>query len=158
MNTHVVAPGRWAWAYTGPVGTVLLRLWEEYRSVGLGEDEKDLLQDVWDYVLYNYLPSGSGWDLGTRLSKEKSGKDRVYLTGAWHHMNEHGFYTRWTDHAVVLRATPDRRSYDFRITGRNVNGVKDYLDEVFHYAFQERVSVYVAADAEGGTFEVAPHV
>lgn len=77
-------------------------------------------------------PSGSGIDSGTRLDRARSKPDRLVFVTAFHHMNDCGVYDGWTHHDVIV--TPSL-AYDFtvRVTGRDRNGIKDYLADVFQF-------------------------
>jgi hypothetical protein len=44
-------------------------------------------------------------------------------------MNEHGMYDGWTRHAITIRPTFD--GIDVRIGGRDRNGIKEYLADVY---------------------------
>lgn len=46
------------------------------------------------------LPSGSGFDAGTRI--EKSSDFSVVFFTEYHHMNEMGYYDGWTKHTVKI--------------------------------------------------------
>lgn len=76
----------------------------------------------------NNLPSGSGFDSGTRIENVTSA--RVTFSTAFHHMNESGFYDGWTEHNVIV--TPMFDGIDIRVTGRDRNDIKDYIAQVFH--------------------------
>ena len=77
-------------------------------------------------------PSGSGIDAGTALARDLSKPDRLVFTTSFHHMNEVGMYDGWTHHNVVV--TPSlAHGYCIRVTGRDRNGIKDYLADVFHF-------------------------
>lgn len=100
-----------------------------------------------DDVLHNWkedlnklckqLPSGSGWDCGTKLC-ECSTPRRLVFTGSYHHMNMDGFYDGWTDHDIIV--TPSLiHDFDLRITGRDRNDVKDYLHDLFHHVLNQEV-------------------
>lgn len=97
-------------------------------------------QDIWDglesYVHKNCL-SGSGFDDGTRLSATSTSK-RLVFTTAFHHMDENGGYDGWTEHRVIV--TPTFQGFDIRVTGRDRNGIKDYIGETFHH--------WLSSDAE----------
>ena len=54
-------------------------------------------------IVRDFLPSGSGWDNGTTLDRERSTPEKLVFVGAFHHMDEHGFYDGWTDHTVTVR-------------------------------------------------------
>jgi hypothetical protein len=72
-------------------------------------------------------PSGSGFDSGTQLDSVQ--KNKIVFTTAFHHMNDAGYYDGWTEHKVIV--TPDFSCIDIKVTGRNRNDIKDYIEEVF---------------------------
>jgi hypothetical protein len=83
--------------------------------------------------LCEQLPRGSGIDNGTKFNFEKSKPNRLVLNVDFHHMDENGYYDGWTEHEIVI--TPDlAHNFDFRITGRDRNQIKDYLGDTYHYA------------------------
>lgn len=111
-------------------------------------------------ALLDELPSGSGWDNGTKLGTSTG--ERIVLFGSFHHMDENGFYCGWTDHEVHV--TPSLRfGFDLRITGRDRNEIKDYLHDLFHEALSMPVWEYdyemhggfVVEDRDGEPVEVA---
>ena len=85
-----------------------------------------------------YLPSGSGFDAGTKLDLDRSTADRLVFTTAFHHMNEAGYYTGWTHHDAIV--TPCFDGISIRFTGRNLNAIKSYNDEAFHDILIRRIS------------------
>ena len=93
--------------------------------------------------LRQLLPSGSGWDMGTKIEADSHTADkRIHLFGSFHHMNEHGSYDGWTDHSIVV--TPSLSfGFALRITGVNRNDIKDYLHELFDHALRQEVSEYL---------------
>ena len=84
----------------------------------------------------DWLPSGSGVDCGTQLLLDRSTPSRLVFALSFHHMNDAGMYDGWTDHTAVV--TPTFAGVDVRITGRDRNGVKDYLAELLRDALTER--------------------
>lgn len=78
------------------------------------------------------LPSGSGLDLGPRLDLERSTPERlVFSHCAFHHLDEHGGYDGWTEHEVVV--TPSLQfGFHLRVTGRDRDGIKEYIGTLFH--------------------------
>jgi len=91
--------------------------------------------------LERLLPSGSGFDSGTLLNTEESTANRLVITTSYHHMNEVGFYTHWTDHKVVV--TPSlAHGIDLAISSTRHavppaggwDSWKDYAYDVFSYA------------------------
>ena len=83
------------------------------------------------------LPSGSGVDAGSSIDLVKSKPARIVLTLSFHHMNDAGYYDGWSDHTVIL--TPSFDGFDLRITGRDRNGIKDYLGDIFYHALSSPI-------------------
>lgn len=75
------------------------------------------------------LPSGSGVDAGTKIDLQASRSDRIVLTASYHHMDDSGGYDGWTEHTIVV--TPSFSGVNIRITGRDRNGIKEYLGDLF---------------------------
>lgn len=88
-------------------------------------------------VLVDRLPSGSGWDLGTAYQEEQSTASKLVFTGAFHHMNDVGMYSAWTEHTITARMS--FLGLDVTVSGRDRNDVKEYLAEMFHAALSEEV-------------------
>lgn len=98
---------------------------------------KDKHQDRIDDLM-DAMPSGSGFDNGTRLDMDASHDDKLVFTTSYHHMNENGYYDGWTDHTVTV--TPAFNGFHIRVSGRNRNDIKDYIGEVFHAVLSEEIS------------------
>ncbi len=78
----------------------------------------------------NDLPSGAGFDNGSKILVDESSSNRIVFETAFHHMNEHGFYDGWTNHTVIVR--PDFvLDLDVSVKGNNRNQIKDYIAEYF---------------------------
>lgn len=84
------------------------------------------------------MPSGSGVDCGTKLDLDASTPDKLVFTFSFHHMDQNGMYCDWTDHKAIVTASL-AHGFDLRITGRDKNSVKDYLQDTFHFALSEEV-------------------
>ena len=82
------------------------------------------------HIVANVLPSGSGWDDGTSIDDAKTTADKIVLFGSWHHTDESGGYRGWTNHEIII--TPAFTGVNIRVMGRDRNGIKDYLAEMFH--------------------------
>ena len=74
------------------------------------------------------LPSGSGFDAGTRI--EKTSDFSIVFVTEYHHMNEIGCYDGWTKHTVKVSASLIG-SFTVTVSGSNRNGIKEYIAEVF---------------------------
>jgi hypothetical protein len=86
-----------------------------------------------DALVREHMPSGSGFDNGTRLNFNLSGPDKLVFETDFHHMNEHGVYECWTQHRVTVRP-----SFVFgvnvAVNGSNRREIRDYIAETFHEA------------------------
>jgi len=83
-----------------------------------------------------YLPSGSGIDAGCKVLVEESNENRLVIKTAFHHMNEVGYYDGWTHHKIIV--TPSLiHGFDLRITGRDKNGIKEYLGQLFDHVLEQ---------------------
>jgi hypothetical protein len=81
------------------------------------------------------FPSGSGFDSGTKLDDSSTGNKLVFTT-AYHHMNDGGMYDGWTEHTIT--AKPDLEiGFRLSITGRDRNGIKEYISDMFNEALEE---------------------
>ena len=82
----------------------------------------------------DWLPSGSGFDSGTTVDIEASRADRIVLKTEFHHLSEHGYYTKWTSHKVILK--PTFTGPYISVTGPDYNGIKEYIGDTFYAALQ----------------------
>jgi hypothetical protein len=90
------------------------------------------------HQLVDLLPSGSGWDNGTKIDLDASHANKIVLYGGFHHMNDGGFYDGWTEHTITV--TPSLAfGFDLRISGRNRNDIKEYLHEMFSHALRQEI-------------------
>lgn len=91
-------------------------------------------------VLKNALPQGSGFDSGCELLDELCNENKLVFSADFHHMTEHGYYDGWSEHKVI--ATPSFiGGFTLRITGKNRNGIKEYIADVFHEILDKDVDV-----------------
>ena len=90
-----------------------------------------------DYLakLQSELPHGSGLDGKVEFILDKCNATRVVIFAEFHHMNGHGYYDGWTEHEIIV--TPTFCGPEFRVTGRDRNGIKDYLAELFDHALDQ---------------------
>lgn len=91
-----------------------------------------------EQLVADFLPSGSGWDCGTKIDLGASHADKLVLYGEFHHMDENGFYDGWTAHVVTV--TPSLLSdFNIRISGRDRNDVKEDLHERFDCSLRQSI-------------------
>lgn len=80
------------------------------------------------------LPYGSGLDAGVHIDMERSKPDKIVFNTEFHHLNENGYYDGWSTHSLII--TPRFGGYDLKITGKNRNGIKEYLYDTFYSVFE----------------------
>lgn len=88
-------------------------------------------------LVKNYMPSGSGFDCGTKIDLDRSTPEKLVFYTDFHHMNE-GYYDGWTDHRITVRPSL-LCNFTLTISGRNRNEIKDYIHQVFDCALNEEV-------------------
>lgn len=88
-------------------------------------------KDELRYIEKNLLPSGSGFDVGTKICMEMPNPEKITLITGYHHMDENGGYDGWTEHKVII-APSLQFGFNIRITGRNKNDIKEYMTDVFN--------------------------
>jgi hypothetical protein len=82
------------------------------------------------------MPSGSGFDCGTKLDFDNSTGDKLVFLTSFHHMNDSGMYDGWTEHSIIV--TPSLiHGFNLKITGRDRNDIKEYIAETFGIALNE---------------------
>lgn len=85
-------------------------------------------------LVKDYLPSGSGFDSGCALDLAQCDPNKIVISTSFHHMNEGGFYHCWTEHTITIRPSL-AFGYDLKISGRDRDGIKDYIAETFGFCF-----------------------
>lgn len=98
----------------------------------------DKHRDAADELARDYLPSGSGFDSGTLIDWERSRPDRLVLLTGFHHMDENGMYSGWSQHTVTVRPSLVH-DIDLRISGPDRDGIKEYIADAFDSALRATV-------------------
>ena len=94
-----------------------------------------------EHLAKQFMPSGSGIDCGTTIDIDECLRhdgERLVFNTAFHHMNEHGFYDGWTEHTITVEPSL-WCEFKLRITGRDRNEIKEYLDDAFSRALEQLV-------------------
>lgn len=129
----------------------LLAARENCKASGNGE-WLEKRTDAIEALVKAWMPSGSGVDNGTVMDMDASTPNRLVFTFGYHHMNDGGYYDGWTEHTCVV--TPSLAyGMDVRITGRDRNGVKEYLGDVFQHALEQKVWQDAAGDWHNEQYE-----
>lgn len=102
------------------------------------KNENNEWMDKWDDAIQqanDKLPSGSGLDSGCKIVVSDSNRNKIVIAFSFHHMDQAGSYDGWTDHQLII--TPAFiGGFDWRITGRNRNEIKQYLYDLFNDYFE----------------------
>lgn len=85
------------------------------------------------------LPSGAGFNNGTKLDLGASHAEKLVFHTSYHHMNENGFYDGWTDHTITVTPSFDS-GFNLRTSGRDRNEVKDHIYETFDQALRQDIT------------------
>lgn len=109
------------------------------------EEWRMIWADRITYLCRNHLPSGAGVDGGTPIDWDKSRPERLTFLMAFHHMDECGGYSGWSYHSAIVTASLTH-GFDIRMTGRDRNGIKDYLAETLHGALSEEAPAWEVID------------
>lgn len=94
--------------------------------------------DNLDGICREYLPSGSGFDAGTKYLREDSNDKKLVFLTEFHHMDEFGGYSGWTAHKVTV--TPAFDGVCIRVSGPNRDDIRDYVYETFYHALNSEVA------------------
>ena len=118
----------------------------------------DITERRIEEAVKNGFPSGSGFDCGTKFNLkdhfDEKGQVKPYLKFVvdFHHMNGDGFYTGWTSHTVTVR--PDlANGFSLSVSGRNHDGIKDYIGEVFYTLLGDEVTEFVPENEPSENYE-----
>ena len=79
--------------------------------------------------LSKYLPSGSGLNYACSINIDESDENKIVIDFLYSHCNEFGWTVGYTAHKLICKPTFD--GLDLRITGKDKNGVKEYLYDIF---------------------------
>lgn len=93
--------------------------------------------DETEQLCKEFMPSGSGFDSGTRFIFDGSKPSRLIFTTSFHHMNDVGMYDGWTEHRVTVIAEHD--GMEIVVGGKDRNKIKDYIAETFQQALSQRI-------------------
>lgn len=96
----------------------------------------------------DFLPHGSGID-GTEypLDEDKSTPERLVFNVDYHAMDDNGMYCGWYSYRVTVRASLET-GLCIRVTGRDRNGAKDWIRDMFDVALSGHVGS--VPDGNGG--------
>lgn len=99
-----------------------------------------------DYgALEELLPSGSGFDVGSTVDWEKTNAGMIVIDSAYHHMDDNGFYDRWSHFKIIVKASMvDGFDITLRSFGpwpRKYVDTKEYILDTFWEHLDKDVTV-----------------
>ena len=127
---------------------------EALERPSIAEDLRSRYEEELETLARNFLPDGSGFDAGSQIDLDASNGRRVTILTGFHHMNDAGSYDGWTRHKVI--ATPAFVSFDLKVTGRDRNGIKDYIAEMFHHALGVEIETNWDKEGKQTVFRASP--
>lgn len=131
-----------------------MKMYEALANVAIALMNPSLKTTALDYQTQRYdqlvklLPSGSGFDAGTEFVSVRSGDNRLVFKTAFHHMDDHGGYTGWTEHEVIVTACLGTPGIHIRVTGKNMREIKEFIADVFYDAMTEEAPAYPMKEIE----------
>ena len=100
--------------------------------------EKDEAIEQLRLIEKEELPSGSGFDAGTKIDLIRSNPEKLVFFTQFHHMDENGSYTGWTQHMITVTPSFDS-SLKVQVNGSYRNAIREYIADEFHSVLSREV-------------------
>lgn len=89
----------------------------------------------------DHMPSGSGFDNGTRLDFDESTPSKLVFHTDFHHMDEHGGYSHWSSWEVTVEAS---LAFGITVETMSLDDESDpedgaYVSSAFHEALMKEI-------------------
>lgn len=112
-----------------------------YQKIARVASQKDArMERIRFDMLEKLLPIGNGIEKECEISL-KSTKKRIVIDTAYRHPNDSYETSRLTNHQIII--TPSfEEEINIRVTGKNVDNIKEYLHEVFREALMKEYEVF----------------
>lgn len=102
--------------------------------------KKEDLKEYWEHeiekIVEKHLPHGCGFDSGIKFSFDKSKEDRLVFSGAYHVMNEVGYYDGWIDFEIVVMPS---LAFEIELKAKGRFGKNQWLGEYIENTFFDRL-------------------
>ena len=85
---------------------------------------------ILDYLVFHLMPSGCGIDEGTVLDLSESYSGLLQFDCSYHHMDDVGNYTHWTEHTVKVKSC-FLNGFTVEVDGLDHNNINDFLEDRF---------------------------
>lgn len=93
-----------------------------------------------EFLCKEFMPSGAGFDNGTKILIPESAPNRLKFHTDFHHMNKVGMYDGWTYHSVTAMA--NFIGMDVKVSGINRDNIKDYIASMIVDALDQNICVF----------------
>lgn len=100
---------------------------------------KENHENTLDEISKNLLPSGSGFDSGSKINIEASTSEKIIIDSGFHVMDEDGFYAEWLN--LVITVKPSLQ-FGFLMTIKGIPAkykfqITDYVNDSFYEALNQ---------------------
>ena len=97
-------------------------------------------------LVENHLPRGGGYNSGTSLDIENSTDKKLVFNTSYHHMDEMGGYTRWTEWEVEVAASLVSEIDVVTMTEddcREASDIEEMLGDDFRWSLIQEIEIKV---------------
>ena len=105
-----------------------------YQKIASELERKDPDFTELERIAKNYLPLGGV----CKIIDEKRYKNRIVIKAQYHVMNDAGYYIGWYTYKIIVKPT-FQHGLDFTITGRDYNGLREYVGDCVYNALDMEV-------------------
>ena len=106
-------------------------------------DWEQIHREAIEQYAKDYLPSGSGFNVGTTFDFENSREEKLIFHSAYQYMSDHGYYDGWTEfEAIVTPSLAHGFSVDIVYSvysDEYKDLVEDFLYDSFYDALRSEV-------------------
>ena len=99
---------------------------------------KDKHETRINFIVKNFLPSGSGIDSGNTIDLEKSNDEKLIIYSSFHAMNEDGYCDRWIDFTLIVKPSLSFGILlDIKGKFGNRQDIKEYLYDIYRESLEQ---------------------
>ena len=109
-----------------------------YQKIASELERKDPDFTELERIEKEYLPHGGGFDCGCNIITEKRYQNRIIIKAEFHAMDDNGYYIGWYTYKIIVKPT-FQHGLDFTITGRDYNGLREYVGDCMYNALDMEV-------------------
>lgn len=103
-----------------------------------------------EHISKELLPSGSGFDCGSKFDYDRSPNGRLLISTEYHHMDSNGMYAGWTS-PITITVLPDLQfGFVLRLNCHGSRLAKPNDKEYFYDLFSHLLDMEIEVDKETG--------